>query len=148
MGVNMKEYFKKIDQKQIRLLLLVVIVLILFIGYQFGYAKYNDKTSKVEEKNIELTTRYNELSGMVAMEATFDANKETYYAEMEAIKEKYGPGNSPEKSIRFLNDLSGNVGVLIPTVSLSSDENIFSSALVPSKDATGIFAYRTTLGIT
>lgn len=143
----MKKYMDKIDPKQLRLLLLVVILLILFVGYQFGYVNFNNKTAKVEEENNTLSSRYDRLLQMVEKETQYDQEMATYQSEIEEIKSKYGPGNTPEKSIRFLIDMADYAQAQVPTVSFSTDENVFSSTLIASVDNTGIYVYKNSLSI-
>ncbi len=144
----MKQYLDKIDQKQLRLLLGVTMVLILFIAYQFGYVSYNNKTIEIETEMESLQLRSDELSAQVAQEAYYQQEIASYEAKMKALMEQYGPGNTPEKSTKFLIDLSTATGMLIPTVSFSQEEQIFASTTVPSVDGLGVYAYHTTLAIT
>lgn len=144
----MKQYLDKIDPKQLRLLLAITMILILFCAYQFGYMKYLNKTETVEEETVVLQQRYDDLSAQVAQEAFFKEGIATNQANMKAIMNQYGPGNSPEKSTKFLIDLSNTTGIEIPTVSFSPEDLIFESTTVPSVNGLGIFTYHSTLSIT
>lgn len=143
----MKKYIDKIDPKQLRILLLVLMLLILFCAYQFGYVQLNDKTSELEAENQVLQQRYDELSNQVAMEGVYDSQVEAYTTQMKEIIDQYGAGNTPEKSTKFLIDMCEITGMEIPTVSFSNDEQFFSSTTVPSTDGLGVYAYRNILSI-
>jgi hypothetical protein len=144
----MKQYFEKIDQKQLRMLLAVAMLLILFCAYQFGYVNYNNKTTTIEDEIVLLQQRSNDLSAQLSQEAYYQESVATCQANMKAIMDQYGPGNTPEKSTKFLIDLSSATGMKIPTVSFSQEEQIFASTTVPSSDGLGVYAYHNTLSIT
>ena len=143
----MKSYIDKIDPKQLRMLLFVFMLLILFCSYQFGYVSLKDKTTAIEQENQGLEQRYEELSAQVAMEGEYDRQVVACSTQIKDILEQYGAGNTPEKSTKFLIDLCEATGMEIPTVSFSYDEEFFSSTTVPSTDGLGVYAYRNLLTI-
>lgn len=144
----MKQYLETIDQKQLRLLLGVIMLLILFCSYQFGYNNYNNKTSDLEEEILGLQLRSDELRAQVEQESYYQEEIARFEKNMKEIMDQYGPGNTPEKSSKLLIDLSHVTGMLIPTISFAQEEQIFSSTTVPSVDGLGVYAYHTTLAFT
>ena len=137
-----------IEPKQLKTLFLVCILLVLFSAYQFVYVNYNNKAEAIAEENISLQNRRGELQAKVNLETKFMNEINTANASMNEIKMKYGVGNTPEKSIRFILNMCKYSGMTIPTMSFSTDQLIFSSDIVPSKDNTGIYVYQNSLSLT
>lgn len=117
----------RITQKHIQYLLLLLIVVIGFCAYQFGYVKFVEEANKVKTENKAIEARIDELT-----------DKETHRSEWsdaiaktdDNIKEllaKYGPGNTPQKTIVFAKDLEEAADMEISSLSFNPDVAIYVS---------------------
>lgn len=143
----MKKFLKNLDQKQIRLLLAVSMLLILFLGYKLGFETFSKKADKVEKENSLLTDRYNELDALIKMEQVYEIDGAKCKQDIELIKTKFGSINTPEKSLRFLVDLQYHALVAIPSIGYSASEEIYSSVDIPSVNNSGVYVYKSPLTI-
>ncbi len=117
----------KITQKHIQYILLLLIVAIAFSAYYFGYLGYIDKANKIRQSNKTIEARIGELT---EKESHRDEWNEGIVSSDKAIKEtlaKYGPGNTPEKSIMFIKGLEEETGMYVPSIAFSNDSVIYSS---------------------
>ncbi len=142
----------KISEKQIRLLILLVIALIVFGCYRFGYIRYEEKAGTLREENQVLSDRVRQLTVLEKKQEDYKKDIETSLVKMKDITERYGPQNTPEKSLIFLVGLEEYARIEIPSVSFGADTEIFTSSAVPSADGLGVsvsisplsISYRTT----
>lgn len=142
----------KISEKQIRLLILLMIVVIIFGCYRFGYVRYEEKADILREENEVLSDRVNQLTVLERKKEDYKKDIETSLVKIKDITEKYGPRNTPEKSLLFLVGLEKYAGFEIPSVSFGVNTEIFMSSAVPSLDGLGVsvsvnplsISYRTT----
>ena len=118
----------KLDHKAIQYILLLLILVIGFCAYQFGYVKYLEKANSVKASNKSVEARIAELN-----------EKETYREEwtkvigetdskIKEILAKYGPGNTPEKSIMFIRNLEETAQMIVSSIAFNSDNVMFSSS--------------------
>lgn len=139
---------KSIDQKQLQLLIAAGLILILFSVYQFVYRPLTDKTKAVEEENQILSEQAAQLSAKTAFEEKYRTEIKDYEAGIDQIKKMYGPGNSPEKTTKFIIDLCEVSGMTVPTVSFSEDVGIYPSGDMEYPSDTGLYLYTNTVSFT
>lgn len=137
----------KITEKQIRLLILLALVLIFFGCYRFGYLHYTDQAERLEEENLVLLEEATKLEILAKGKEQCVNEIRECKATIEQIKSKYGPGNTAEKSLLFLDSLEENASMTIPSVAFGQTTELFSSSTVPSVDGNGIRVLLTPLSI-
>lgn len=138
----------KISEKQIRLLILLAIVLIIFGCYRFGYLRYEEQADSIRGENEILSERVDQLTVLERKKEDYKKDIETSLENIKNITKRYGPRNTPEKSLIFLVDLEQNAGLEIPSVSFGEDTEIFYSTAVPSTDGLGVSVLSCPLSIT
>ena len=114
----------KISEKQIRLLILLAIVLIIFGCYRFGYLRYEEQADSIRGENEILSERVDQLT-------VLERKKEDYKKDIETSLENIK-----------------NAGLEIPSVSFGVDTEIFYSTAVPSTDGLGVSVLSCPLSIT
>ncbi len=117
----------KISQKHIQYLLLLLIVVIGFCAYQFGYVKFVEAANKVKTENKAIEARIDELNAKEEHRAEWTEGVENSSTKIKELLKKYGPGNTPEKSIMFARSLEKNADMTIPSVAFNPDTVIFVS---------------------
>lgn len=117
----------KLSQKHVQYILLLLIVVIGVCAYQFGYVKYIEKANAVKEENKTIEARINTLNEKESHREEWTGAIEQSEKDTDQILQKYGPGNTPEKSIMFIRSLEDAAGMTIPSVSFNSDNVIYAS---------------------
>ncbi len=121
---------KKGNEMQIFLLMLVLVVIMVFVAVNYLYRPLLDERQALRDENYELNKRYIELYNMTANEEFW---KDEINKSREAITEvldRYSPGNTPEKSIKFVSDMERELEMRVPNVSFSS-ANMLTSVKMP-----------------
>ena len=117
----------KLSQKHIQYILLLLIVVIGVCAYQFGYVKYIEKANAVKEENKQVEARINELNDKEAHREEWTKAIEQSENDIKKTLAKYGPGNTPEKSIMFVRSLEEAAGMQITTIGFNPNTTIFAS---------------------
>ncbi len=117
----------KISQKHIQYILLLLIVVIAFCAYQFGYVKFVESANKVKTENKAIQARIDDLSAKEEHRAEWTEGINSTDDRIKEVLAKYGPGNTPEKSIMFVRSLEKNADMTIPTIAFNPDTVIFVS---------------------
>lgn len=135
----------KISQKHIQYILLLLIVVIAVCAYQFGYVKYIEKANQVKEENKTIEARINELNTKESHRAEWTEGIAESEKNIKEILAKYGPGNTPEKSIMFLRSLEDVAEMTVPNLTFYPDNSFYISNNVDGEGNPTIEMDRTTL---
>lgn len=120
----------KFNQKYLEIALIFVIVVIGYAAYSFGYQSYVDKANKVEAQCKTVQDRINVLNEKIAKKDMFEEGIAKADSFSNIIFEKYGPGNSIEKSIMLVVDMCNTTGTTINTLNLGEQMQVFQSTAV------------------
>lgn len=138
----------KATEKQKQLLIVLLMVMVLFAAYQFGYRHFSDKAQELQTENEQLQSDINLLRAKVQNEEMYQtftaANKES----IKEIIAKFGPGVTPEKSILFFIALCEQADMEISAISFGEPGLFYSAANLSGEDGQPMQAYRTSFGIT
>lgn len=102
------------------LLVLVLVVLLAFMGYNFLYVPQREKLDKLVEENFELEKNMIILQNKTRDEAMY---KEKINASKEAMTEvmnRYAAGHTPEKSIMLVDTMVNEIGIELPNINFGS----------------------------
>ena len=117
----------KISQKHVQYILLLLIVVIAVCAYQFGYVKYIEKANAVKEENKQVEARINELNDKESHREEWTKGIEQSEKDIRSLLAKYGPGNTPEKSIMFVRSLEDAAEMTVPSISFNSNTVMYKS---------------------
>lgn len=126
------------------LLILVLVVLIAFMGYNFLYTPLQEKKEALIEENFELESRMIILQNKTREEANYKANINASKEAMTKVMNRYAAGHTPEKSIMLVDTMEKEIGMELPSVNFASPANLTSvkMPIVTSKDGeTGQSSY-------
>ena len=118
----------KIDPKHLLIGTVVLILIILGVAYKFGYAPKVEQAEKVENETKSLTARKDELNAKIANKPMYQEGIETSKKIIDSVFKKYGPGNTPEKTIMMIVDLCNKIGVKISNITFNQDSPIYTSS--------------------
>lgn len=116
------EKFKLLPQKQLKLIIILLTLILIVGSYFFGYQRFSNKAEQLDKENKLLINQRMELQQK-------STNKDALINETEEMKEKiktllneFPRGLLQEKSIMFIHDLANNTGMEIATINLSELE--------------------------
>ena len=137
----------KITQKQMELVLLLLIVVIGVAVYRFGYYEFDEKTKQVESENKQLEQQIAALQVKQANKETYEKGIEDSEKLQKEVLAKYGPGNTPEKSIMMIRELEKKTDTRISSISFNPDTIIYTSAQQDENGVPSVVAYTTQLAL-
>lgn len=115
----------KVEPKHLFIGAAVIAIIIVACAYKFGYAPFIEKADKLKSENQALENRKNELTEKMANRTMYVEGIEVSEKIIDSVLKKYGPGNTPEKTIMMIVDLCQKVGVEIRTISFSNEKPFF-----------------------
>lgn len=139
---------KRVSQKSLELLLLLLIVAIAAAAYKFGYMYYTDKADAVERQYKAIEAHISSLEEQEAMRETYTNGIMEANETISSTLGKYGPGNTPEKTLAIMVDFEDNTPVEIPTLNFGTDEQIFASEATDENGNPRTTAYRQVIPFT
>ncbi|MCQ2495750.1 MAG: hypothetical protein MJ131_04070 [Lachnospiraceae bacterium] len=116
----------KVSQKTLEIGLLIVIVLIIFGAYRFGYQSYIEKADKVKAQSRQVEERINVLTDKIAQKPVYEAGIANSQRLISGVFLKYGPRTTSEKNIMTIVDLCKKTGCVISTVNFSDPTPVYS----------------------
>ncbi len=137
----------KANDKQIRLLLLLIIAVIVFVAFRFGYQPYSTKAEDLKAESKDYIAKISILNGKILRRDVFDEGIATSAEKCFEILKKYGGGNTPEKSIMFVHALENEAEMEISTVTFGTDTNLYYTNKLASTTGLGIYLFKQPLTI-
>lgn len=136
------EKLKQIPQKQLKLILILVTLIIVVCSYYFGYQKYSSMAEVLDKENKVLITNRNELQEK-------NRNKDVYINEINEMKDKvaallnaFPSGLTQDKIIMFIYDLANNTGVELTSINLGDTEPFYPTSGPDIADIGELMGYR------
>ena len=137
----------KITPGQVKLLLLLLIVVLLFGAYRFGYQPINEKNEAVKAEIEDYTAKIRVLDAKITRKAEFEEGIKSVDAKAYKVFDLYGGGNTNEKTIMMLVALEEASEMSISNVSFGADTNIYYTNSVKSSTGLGVYMFRQPLTI-
>jgi uncharacterized protein YxeA len=139
---------KKMTQNQMQLILLLLIVIIMAGAYQFGYQNFNKKAQLVQAENEQIRQHITEMKQKQGQQANYEKGVAEAEEKIEEICVKYGPGNTPEKSIMILRAMEKQTKISISHISFVPDSLIYSSTKTKEDGTPEMLMYSTQVSVT
>ena len=136
-----------ITKGQIKLLLLVLIVAILFAGYRFGYQPFAEKNDNVKKEIEDYKSKISVLDAKITHEKQYRDGIASADTEAYKVLDLYGGGNTREKTIMMLVALEQASEMRIAAATFGNDANIYYTNNVKSTTGLGVFMFKQPLTI-
>lgn len=120
----------KVNQKYLEIGLVVLIVIIGVCAYNFGYRPYSEKAASMQTEINQLNERKGVLEEKIAKTDEFNENIQNADDIIDVVLEKYGPGNTMEKSIMMIVDATNKCGINVSNISMTEPTDEFVSETV------------------
>ncbi|MDD6254825.1 MAG: hypothetical protein PUA82_02290 [Eubacteriales bacterium] len=102
--------------------LIIGIILAVVLASLMGFMIY--KTHELAVSNTKLENRIDRDKKLQKSESDYETQTDELNTETENIIDKYGAGNTPEKTIMFLVNLSSTSGISVNSVEFGDEENV------------------------
>lgn len=112
------------------LLMLALVVLLAVVAVIYLYKPLLEERNAMVQENVDLNTRWIELQNMSRDKERYKAGINASRTEVSKVLNRYGVGNTPEKSIMLVKRMEEEVGVKIPNVSFSNP-SVLTSVEMP-----------------
>ncbi len=122
----------KITEKEKRLLLILVTVLILVGSYQFGYQRFHTMASNLESQNQELNGKLIELQQKQAKKQKMIDETIEFKDSTKAILEQFPHTLTQEKNIIFVTELEQYANMKIDSVAFNEMTIFYTPNGIPS----------------
>ncbi len=117
----------KVSKKDIKLLLVLASVILLAGSYYFGYVKYNEKRTVLEDEIVTLQKKYDNLYVKDLKRADYEAEVKTFTNKIKEISNKYPSEVTTEKEIMFADEVEHYANAVISTWSFAEPEIFYAS---------------------
>ena len=114
----------KLTDTQKMMICVLVDVLLVALVWIFAFTPLGDKCTEAENDIATLQSDIDRLQSLVDQKDAFIEKTQVLNADTETIIDKYGPGNTPEKILMFLVDLSKEANMTIPSISFGEETNV------------------------
>lgn len=114
----------KLTDRQKMLICVLVDVLLVALVWIFAFTPLGDKCSDAENDIATLQSDIDRLQDLIDQKDSFIEKTQVLNADTDTIIDKYGAGNTPEKILMFLVDLSNESNMTIPSISFGEEKNV------------------------
>ncbi len=114
----------KLTDTQKMLICVLIDVLLIAIVWIFAFTPLGDKCTDAENDITALQSDIDRLQSLADQKETFIERTQILNADTDEIVDKYGAGNTPEKILMFLVDLSNEANMTIPSISFGEETNV------------------------
>lgn len=141
------EILKKIPQKQVKFILVLLTLIIVVCSYFFGQQKYSKKAELLKKENISLTNEMNELQQK-------NRNKDVLIKEINEMNDRakllideFPSELTQDKNIMFIHNLSNHTGMDIKGINLSDNELFYPIVGQSTPDMEDLLGYKAKITI-
>ncbi|MCI5848690.1 MAG: hypothetical protein SOW12_07350 [Lachnospiraceae bacterium] len=120
----------KLNSKQTQYLLLVLVIVVFFAAYRFGFSPIMDKANEIKDVNAELQTKVDELNDVKANETTYRDELAQAQAGVDGFVKAYPAGMTPQKTLFIVKQLEEAAAMDVTSVSFTDPEVLFTSTFV------------------
>ncbi len=106
---------------------LVAAIIIVAAVYKFLYLPDSEEADRIKGECVTIQERVNELNQKMANRPMYEAGINNADDIINQILKKYGPGNTPEKTIMLIVDLCNKTGAKILSIGFGGDSEIYRS---------------------
>lgn len=120
----------RLDAKQMRMLLLILGVLVVFVAFRFGFTPIQEKADQVAAENAELSAKITELENVKNNSESYHDVLAAVNEGLDKIKNSFAADITPQQSIMMLRKLEQNADVSVSNISFNEEETVYTSSFV------------------
>lgn len=125
----------KVNQKYIEFGLIVVMALVIYLAYSFGYKNYIEKAQQTDNETATIRAEVEDLKEKASHKSEWEKGISQVDELIETVLEKYGPDNPTEKAIMTVVELERLTGCFVKTVAFSDYALEYESEVEGSDEA-------------
>ncbi len=137
----------KATESQKKLLMVLLMAVVFFSAYRFVYQPLVDETDALVAQNRALEDEIGDLKVKAANIEYYQTETEALTEKIGAVLKKFGPGVTPEKSIRFFVELARVAKVEIPTISFGDASLLYTTSSLTNGEGTPYNQYSATYNV-
>ncbi|MDE7297601.1 MAG: hypothetical protein K2N94_02080 [Lachnospiraceae bacterium] len=137
---------KSTDSQKL-LLGVLVLVLIMFSAYWFGYRNLAEQTEIVEAENEQLSREIVLLERKVKNQELYETQTVSNRELVSGLLEIFGPGVTPEKSILFFIEMGEQYGMEISSITFNETQPFYQAVWLNGEEGLPLSAYANTFNI-
>lgn len=134
-------------KKQTNIVLLLIVALIIFIGYRFGFTYFNDKAEELKKQNEQYQEEVTSLQLMNSKAAMYQTSINESKEHIADIFNQYGPGVTPEKSSMFVIGLENSANIAVSNISFGEPSVMFYGTDIPGAMGLPVVATNTLMSL-
>lgn len=137
----------KATEGQKKLLILLLMAIVFFAAYRFGYQRFMEQTDALAEENAALEEEIADLKIKAANRELYETMAAASDEKVKEIVATFGPGVTPEKSILFFIELAKTAQMQIPTISFGDASMLFTTSSLVGEEGAPYSQYAATYSV-
>ena len=117
----------KMTQKDIKLSIILISLIILGVTYQFIYVKNMDKTDLLQSDNKKLNLTLTDEKAKYLKKKDMLADTKTLCSQINTVISSYGDGASEEKNLMFIKSMEGVADMKVNSAAFTKPEYFLTS---------------------
>jgi hypothetical protein len=121
------EIIKKLSEREKNLLFILLIFIILFCSYQFGYMKLTGKIDTLSSENLELSVKLNDLKQKDVAKEKFIEETDKMLADTQDMFNHLATSMTQDKNTIFVTKLEKEADMIVSAISFGDITHIYDS---------------------
>ncbi|WP_281532851.1 hypothetical protein [Anaerocolumna aminovalerica] len=121
------EIIKKLSEREKNLLFILLIFIILFCSYQFGYVKLTGKIDTLSSENLELSVKLNDLKQKDVTKEKYIEETDKMLADTQDMFNHLATSMTQDKNTIFVTKLEKEADMIVSAISFGDITHIYNS---------------------
>ncbi|WP_097015833.1 hypothetical protein [Anaerocolumna aminovalerica] len=121
------EIIKKLSEREKNLLFILLIFIILFCSYQFGYVKLTGKIDTLSSENLELSVKLNDLKQKDVAKEKYIEETDKMLADTQDMFNHLATSMTQDKNTIFVTKLEKEADMIVSAISFGDITHIYDS---------------------
>jgi hypothetical protein len=121
------EIIRKFSDREKNLLFILLIFIILFFSYQFGYVKLTEKADALNSENLELSVKLNDLKQKDVAKEKYIEETNRMIADTQDMSNHLAASMTQDKNTIFITKLEKEADMIVSAISFGDVSQIYDS---------------------
>jgi len=121
------EIIRKLSEREKNLLFFLLIFIILFCSYQFGYMKFTEKADAISSENLELSVKLNDLKQKDVAKEKYIEETNKMIADAQDMSNHLATSMTQDKNTIFVTKLEKEAEMIVSAISFDDITQIYDS---------------------